>query len=109
MRITVAEHLFRSSNTTSEVIDCRDAFDLAISAYTSAGTTSVLTYQVSNYTGRIGLLAEATIPEGSWSNWTVFTPSESTIMSPILGARYARILKGPTGTFVISYNKTTDW
>lgn len=98
---TVSESLFRSSATTSEVIDCRDAFDLSISAWTSAGTTSTLTYQASNYTGVI-----SDIPEGSWSNWTAFAPSAATILAPILGVRWARLLKGPTGTFVVSYNKT---
>lgn len=103
MNFSVSEKLFRSSVSTSEVIDLRDAFDASISAYTSAGTTSVFTIQVSNWTGRLGYDGEP--PEASYSAWTVATPSTATIIYPPLSVAYARVQKGPTGTFVVTYVK----
>lgn len=100
---TVSEVLFRSSNTTSETVDMRDAFDLTLSAYTSAGTTSTITVQISDWTGR--LLIDGDPPEASWSMWTSAAPSAATVLHPPLGVRYLRALKGPTGTFVVAYNK----
>lgn len=100
---TVSEQLFRSSNTTSEVIDVRDAFDYTISAATSAGTTSVFTVQLSNWTGRA--LIDGDPPEATYSDWTSVAPSAATVIHPPLGVRYARVLKGPTGTFTVRYNK----
>ena len=103
MTFTVSEQLFRSSVSTSEVIDVRDAFDYSISAYTSAGTTSVFTVQISNWTG--SSIIHGDVPNATFSDWTVATPSGATVIHPPLGVRYARVLKGPTGTFVVSYNK----
>lgn len=84
------------SGVTSNVLDTRDAFDFTVSTYTSAGTASLLTYQVSNWTGDIGNPRDASIPEASWSNWTTFTPSAATVLAPVLGAGYARILRTPS-------------
>lgn len=106
--ISISEDLFQSSAQTSEVIDCRDAFDLTVSLYTSAGTTSTFTYQVSNWTGQLGISTSGSIPEASWSNWTNFTPSGATVLVPILGVRYARLLKGSAVTAVVQYNKTIN-
>ena len=101
---TVAE-VVAFSGLTSVVIDTRDAFDISYSIYTSAGTSTGFNYQVSNWTGRIGLHGNP--PEASWSIWTSFTPSLATDVHPVLGPRYARWFKdGATGTFVVSYSKT---
>ena len=95
------------SGLTSPVIDTRDAFDISYSIYTSAGTSTGFNYQVSNWTGRIGIHGDP--PEASWSIWTSFTPSLATDIHPVLGPRYARFVKdGATGTFVVSYSKTIN-
>ena len=82
------------SVVTSKVIDVRDAFDLSVSLWTSAGTASPITYQVSNWTGRIG--QDGNPPEATYSDWTNFTPSATTVLAPLLGAAYARILRTPS-------------
>lgn len=105
---TVTQALFSSSNQTSEVVDCRDAFDITVSLYTSAGTTSVMTWQVSNWTGRYGVPADGSIPAATWSNWTNFSPSGATAFAPILGVRYARLLKESYVTGVFTVNKTIN-
>ena len=105
MNYTVSEQLFRTSATSiaSEVIDLRDAFDISVSIYTSAGTTSIFTCQVSDWTGSV--VIDGAPPAASWSDWTVFTPSAATSVHPVIGPRYMRFLKNLTGTFVVTYNK----
>ncbi len=92
------------SGLTSVVVDTRDAFDVSYSIYTSAGTSTGLNYQVSNWTGR--LLIDGDPPDTTWSTWTSFTPSASTSIHPVLGMKYGRWFKdGATGTFVFEYFK----
>lgn len=79
------------SVVTSNVIDLRDAFDWTLSTWTSAGTASPLTVQVTSD----GTL-EADITAASWSNFTTFTASAATVTSPLLGARWARVLRTPS-------------
>ena len=81
------------SAVTSNVIDLRDAFDFNISTWTSAGTASAITLQVSDWTGdgRLGA-----VPEASWSNYTSFTPSGATAHPHLLGPAYARVLRTPS-------------
>lgn len=79
------------SVVTSQIIDLRDAFDWTLSTWTSAGTASPLTLQVTS-----DGTTSADITAASWSNWTVFTPSGATVVAPILGVRWARILRNPS-------------
>jgi hypothetical protein len=79
------------SVVTSNVIDLRDAFDWTFSTWTSAGTTSPLTVQISSD----GTL-EADIAAASWSNFTTFSASAATVTSPLLGARWGRLLRTPS-------------
>ena len=99
---SVSGDLFGSSNTTSEAFAVWDARVWTVSAYTSAGTTSALTLQLSNYSG----VDPDKAPVASWSNYTVFTPSAATVLFGPSGVRFARLLKGAKGTFVVSYNKS---
>ena len=92
------------SALTSGVIDLRDAFDWSFSYYTTSGTVSQHTLQLSNADD------VENIPEASWSNWTKFGTtallSVATIKFPPLGVRFARILrKGSTASLVININK----
>jgi len=78
---------------TSNVVDLRDAFDLSVSWYTTAGAASVVTLQISNAD-----LIES-IAEASWSNFTRFAqnaplpPSQASTLFPALGVRYMRFLR----------------
>lgn len=92
------------SYKTSGVIELRDAFDWSYSYYTTSGTVSLHTLQLSN--------AEdgESIPEASWSVWTRFGKtglgSVATIKFPPLGVRFARILRTASGaSLVINVNK----
>lgn len=79
------------SVVTSNTWSGRHAFDLTVSHWTSAGTASPITLQVSNE-GQ----ASDDVTEASWSAWTSFTPSASTAMAPILGMRWYRLLRTPS-------------
>ena len=79
------------SVVTSNVFSGRHAFDLTISHWTSAGTASVVTLQVTNSGQAVDDIASA-----SWSNWTNFDPSAATIVNPILGVRWYRVLRTPS-------------
>lgn len=92
------------SAKTSGVIDLRDAFDWSYSYYTSGGTTSAHTLQLSN------AYDIESIPEASWSNWTQFGKtglgSVATIKFPPLGVRFARILRTASlASLTIDINK----
>lgn len=89
------------SVVTSNVMDFRDAFDATLSIWSSAQTTSVLTIQVTSDGTR-----EADITAASWSDWTTFSPSAATVVAPILGARWGRILRTPSsGSLQFRMNK----
>lgn len=101
MNFTVRQDPYRSlaaSVVTSETIDLRDAFDFTLSVHTVSATTttaSEVTYQVSNWTGK--LFIDGDPPEATWSTWTNFTaPSGGSMLAPILGVRYSRILRTPS-------------
>lgn len=79
------------SVVTSEIIDGRDVFDLTLSHWTSAGTASPITIQVTNSGESIAGIAAA-----SWSNWTTFTPSAATLVAPVLGFQWMRLLRTPS-------------
>lgn len=85
------------SAVTSNPIDLRDAFDFTLSARTSAGTASTWTYQVSNWSGYVGI--HGAPPEATFSDWT--SVSGATVLAPILGVRYARILRDPSAVSFI--------
>lgn len=92
------------SAITSELIDLRDAFDWSFSYYTTSGTVSAHTLQLSNAVG------PESIAEASWSNWTQFGKtglgSVATTKFPPLGVRYARILRAASGASItININK----
>jgi hypothetical protein len=90
------------SAVTSNLIDLRDAFDWTLSTWTSAGTTSTITVQVTSD----GTTADD-ITAASWSNWTVLDePSAATVTAPILGVRWARLLRNPSvGSHQFRVNK----
>ena len=92
------------SGKTSAVIDLSDAFDWSLSYYTTDGTVSLHTLQLSNAPDI------ENIPEASWSAWTHFGKtglgSLATIKFPPLGLRYARILRIASGaSLTININK----
>ena len=92
------------SAKTSGVIDLSDAFDWSYSYYTTGGTTSLHTLQLSNAPDI------ENIPEASWSAWTHFGKtglgSLATVKFPPLGVRYARILRtASTASLTIHVNK----
>lgn len=91
------------SVVTSTPIDLRDAFDWTLSAWTTGNTTaSVLTIQTTSD----GTMVED-IAAASWSNWTIFTPSAATQVAPILGIRWARLLRTPsTASMAFRVNKS---
>ena len=92
------------SAITSNVIDLRDAFDWSFSYYTTSGTVSAHTLQLSNAFD-IENIAEAT-----WSTWTQFGKtglgSVATTKFPPLGVRFARFLRSASGASIsIDVNK----
>lgn len=92
------------SAKTSQVLDLRDAFDWSFSYYTTDGTVSLHTLQLSNAVG------PEDIPEASWSAWTHFGKtglgSLATIKFPPLGVRYMRMLRIASGASLsINVNK----
>ena len=90
------------SAVTSNVVDARDAYTLTYSVWTSAGTTSLLTLQVSNDGARI----DDPIAEASWSVWTAFTPTGPTMVTGPVGVRWHRWLRTPSAASVrITANK----
>jgi hypothetical protein len=97
-----------ASIVTSNLIDTRDAFDLTLSWRTASGTSSVLSYQISNASQNPAF--GESIPEASWSHYTLFgllgIPSTSTFFEPPLGFRWARCLRTVSGgSYVIEINK----
>ena len=92
------------SGKTSNVLDLRDAFDWSFSYYTTGGTVSLHTLQLSNAAD------PENIAEASWSAWTHFGKtglgSLATIKFPPLGVRFARVLRVASGaSLVINVNK----
>ena len=93
-----------ASIVTSDVIDLRDAFDWSFSYYTTDGTVSAHTLQLSN------ALDPDSIPDASWSVWTQFGKtgllSNATIKFPPLGVRFARIRRTGSGASItVDINK----
>lgn len=95
-----------ASVVTSHILDCRDAFDISLSWYTTSGTSSMFTYQVSGSSLELGSDGSS-IAAGSWSNWTfVLLPSGASVMEPPLGVPYARILRTVSGASIqMDWNK----
>lgn len=89
---------------TSNIVDLRDAFDLSVSWFTTDGTVSVVTLQISN-DDRIESIAEA-----SWSNFTRFAqtaplpPSQASTLFPALGVRYLRFLRKVSSAASVQIN-----
>jgi hypothetical protein len=100
------------SALTSNVVSTRLAFDLTVSYFTVSGTTSTLTWEISNSTIN-DVFHGGTIPEASWSQWTSFgsyaqphVSSKATTFDPPLGYRWARILREGSGaTFNITVGR----
>jgi len=92
------------SGVTSRVFHLLDAFDWSYSWYTTSGATSRVTLELSN--SPVGPHDTASIPEASWSLWTVFghtpppTPSGASIEFPPLGVRYGRFRRWVSGASV---------
>lgn len=92
------------SAITSDILDLRDAFDWSFSYYTTSGTVSAHTLQLSN------AYDIESIAEASWSNWTQFGKtglgSFATTKFPPLGVRFARFLRSASGASItINVNK----
>jgi len=98
------------SIVTSNVIDLRDAAAWTLSAYTSSGTSSVLSVDLSNATGGFpGAMDTAGIPEASWSHHTLFgLTSGASFMTPP-NARWARVRRTVSNaSYVINVVKTVQ-
>lgn len=80
-----------ASAITSNVIPGAHAVSLTLSCWTSAGTASPVTVQVTNSGQTQGEIAAA-----SWSNWTAFTPSGAAFVHLPVGARWYRLLRDPS-------------
>lgn len=79
---------------TSNVLDCRDAFDISLSFNTTSGTSSVFTYLVSNSS----VDNPASVPQTSFSHWTlVIPPSGVSVLEPPLSFRWAAIKRPASG------------
>lgn len=81
------------SRITSNEVPVWDAFDYTLSFRTTTASGSTTTWQLSNATGILN-----SIPEASWSNWTVIGQSSvalsgTTWLEGPLGARYVRFLR----------------
>lgn len=85
---------------TSNVVDLRDAFDFTVSYHTTAGSSATWQWQNSNHS------VIDSIPEASWSVFTVQRPSATTLLQPPLGARFARSLRSVSdASWVLNANK----
>jgi hypothetical protein len=97
---------------TSNVVSTRFAFDLTVSHYTTSGTTSWMTWEISNASGiphhstSASGVTPATlgVPEDAWSQWTSFgsyalphATSKATTFDPPLGYRWARVQRSNSG------------
>ena len=80
-----------ASQVTSNVIDLRDAEAATLSCYTSAGTGSLFTVQLSNSTPD---LVNGQPPEASWVDQ--FAVSTKTRVAFPDASRYARVLRLPS-------------
>lgn len=101
------------SAITSNIVSTRFAFDLTLSRWTYSGTTSHLTYWVSNASGNVHHSVHGSgvtpstmaIPEQAWSEWTGFAYADASsiasTLDPPLGYRWARITRQGSGA---SYN-----
>jgi hypothetical protein len=106
-----------ASVLTSNIVSTRYAFDMTLSVYTTAGSSSTYTYQVSNASGNPhdGVLSSGNtpstlgIPEASWSNWTDLLTnlvSGATTWDPPLGYRWARIMRtGSDASVTVDINR----
>lgn len=94
-----------ASVVTSDTVDTRDAFNLTLSWRTSSGTSSILSYQVSNSS-----LGPASVPEASWSHYTIFgltgLGATSATFAPPTGYRWARVVRTVSNaSYVVEINK----
>lgn len=89
---------------TSNTLDCRDAFDISMSFLTTSGTSSVLTYLVSNSSVERPEL----VPQTSFSHWTLIVPpSGVSVMEPPLSYRWAAVKRPASGaSWQIDWVKT---
>ena len=91
------------SDITSNVLRVGDAFDMSLSAYTTAGSTSAYTLQVSNSSRD-----DSDIPEAAWTNFQEFALglSVSTLLPVPVGVRHIRVIRNPSNaSFVLEFNK----
>ena len=92
-----------SAGTTSAVVDLRDAIAWSYSYYTTSGTTSAHTIQVSNSNA-----ASGSVPAASFVDYRTFGVSDSkgAIVFGDVGMRYARFLRDVSnGSFTIDIVK----
>lgn len=86
-----------ASVVTSHPIDFRDAVAWSFSWYTTAGTTSAHTLQLSNTS--VDIRSDlSTIVEASWVNYTTFGTGTPAMFFGDAGARWGRILRNPSGS-----------
>lgn len=90
-----------ASIVTSGTIDLRDTDTWTLSWYTTAGTSSVHTVQVSNAS-----TYPSAIPEASWGSALTFAASNQIQTGLPQGVRYGRLLRNPSGgSYVIDVNR----
>ena len=89
-----------ASVITSNVLDCRDAFDISVTVHITSGTSSDFTYQVSNLS--VKPQAGVAAHELAWSNWTRYVApsgnsSSASCLEVPLAYNWARILRTTSG------------
>lgn len=87
-----------ASQVTSNVVDLRDAVAWTASWYTTSGTTSVVTMQISNSPAR-PMLGE-TPAAASWVNYATFGTGSPAVIVGDIGVRMVRFLRLPSGASV---------
>jgi hypothetical protein len=84
------------SDITSDTLDLRAAAAWSLSWYTTSGTTSAHTLQISNWAGR----REGSSVQTGWVSYATFGAGTPGLISPPAGVRYARVLRSASSASV---------
>lgn len=86
-----------ASVVTSNSFELRAAVAWTLSWYTTSGTTSTHTLQISNYSGSPSASGVST----GYVNYTTFGTGTPTLIEPPIGVRYGRILRSTSSASVV--------
>jgi hypothetical protein len=86
-----------ASIITSNSFDLRHAVSWTLSWYTTAGTTSQHTLQISNWSNP----ALASSVSTGYVNYTTFGTGTPAVIEPPTGVRYGRVLRTASGASVV--------